>query len=390
MSRKRPLTNPLFAMLIAVAILTSGLVAACSGGGNDAATDTQSPTASTAAAPATTALAPTATAPALTAPAPIVNVTAIANLADVVARVMPSVVEIETSGAQSGVGTGIVLDREGHVLTNYHVIEGAAGIVVRLRDGTAGVAEVVGTDPGSDLAIVRASIQPQRLSPATFADSDVVRAGDAVFAIGNPFGQNFSVTSGIVSAIDRVTTSSFTGRPIRGVIQTDASLNPGNSGGPLFDAAGEVIGINTSIENPGGRFSAGVGFATPSNSAQRFIPAMLAGQNVEHPMLGIRGETLDEVNSQNYGLTVSRGVYVVGTERGSAAATAGLRAAATNGVGGDVITAVDGRPVISFDDLALAIDAHQVGETVTMTVSRAGQTMELTATLGAWTSGTSQ
>ena len=383
MSRKRPLTNPLFAMLIAVAILTSGLVAACSGGGNDAATDTQSPTASTAAAPATTALAPTA-------PAPIVNVTAIANLADVVARVMPSVVEIETSGAQSGVGTGIVLDREGHVLTNYHVIEGAAGIVVRLRDGTAGVAEVVGTDPGSDLAIVRASIQPQRLSPATFADSDVVRAGDAVFAIGNPFGQNFSVTSGIVSAIDRVTTSSFTGRPIRGVIQTDASLNPGNSGGPLFDAAGEVIGINTSIENPGGRFSAGVGFATPSNSAQRFIPAMLAGQNVEHPMLGIRGETLDEVNSQNYGLTVSRGVYVVGTERGSAAATAGLRAAAANGVGGDVITAVDGRPVSSFDDLALAIDAHQVGETVTMTVSRAGQTMELTATLGAWTSGTSQ
>lgn len=381
MARKRPFLNPLFAVMLAISLLAVGLLAACSNGSAPAAraTSTLPPTAN-----ATTAAAPTA------GSAPIVNITGIANLADVVDRVMPSVVEIDTTGPQSGVGTGIVLDTQGHVLTNYHVVEGALGITVRLNDGTAGVAEVVGTDPGSDLAIVRASIQPQLLSPAAFGNSDVVRAGDSVFAIGNPFGQNFTVTAGIVSAINRVTTSSFTNRPIRGVIQTDAALNPGNSGGPLFNAAGEVIGINTSIENPGGRFSAGVGFATPSNNAKRFMPGMLNGETVQHPMLGIRGATLDEVNSLDYGLTIVRGVYVMGVEPGSAAAGAGLRAASAGGVGGDVITEVDGRPVASFDDLALAVDTHDVGETVSLTVHRAGETLQLTATLGAWTSGTSQ
>lgn len=383
MTRRRNLFSPLRAVILLLVLTGVGLLAACSND-NGPATNTTSTSPTAASASAATAAAPTAGA------APIFNVTGIANLADVVDRVMPSVVEIDTTGPQSGVGTGIVLDRQGHVLTNYHVIEGALGITVRLNDGTAGAAVVVGTDPGSDLAIVRASIQPQRLTPAVFGNSEIVRAGDSVFAIGNPFGQNFTVTAGIVSAIDRVTTSSFTNRPIRGVIQTDAALNPGNSGGPLFNAAGEVIGINTSIENPGGRFSAGVGFATPSNNAQRFLPGMLNGETVQHPMLGIRGATLDEVNSRDYGLTIARGVYVVGVEPGSAADGAGVRAAAPGGAGGDVIIEVDGRTVTSFDDLALAIDLHEVGETISLTVYRAGQTLTLTATLGTWTSGTSQ
>ncbi|MDA0365002.1 MAG: trypsin-like peptidase domain-containing protein [Chloroflexi bacterium] len=383
MTRRRHLFHPLFAVILALSLISVGLLAACSNDRGPAATAT-SPLAPAASASATTGAAPTAGA------AQIFNVTGIANLADVVDRVMPSVVEIDTTGPQSGVGTGIVLDRQGHVLTNYHVVEGALEITVRLNDGTAGTAAVVGTDPGSDLAIVRASIQPQRLTPAEFGNSDIVRAGDSVFAIGNPFGQNFTVTAGIVSAINRVTTSSFTNRPIRGVIQTDAALNPGNSGGPLFNAAGEVIGINTSIENPGGRFSAGVGFATPSNNAQRFLPGMLNGETVQHPMLGIRGSTLDEVNSRDYGLTIVRGVYVVGVEPGSSADGAGVRAAAASGAGGDVITEVDGRTVTSFDDLALAIDMHEVGETISLTVVRAGQTLSVTATLGAWTSGLSQ
>ena len=310
---------------------------------------------------------------------------AIANLPDVVARVSPSVVEIETTGQQGGVGSGIVIDRDGVILTNYHVIEGAQKIVVHLRDGTAGAADVVGTDPGSDLAVIRASIQPQRLVPITFGNSDNARVGDPVFAIGNPFGQTFSVTSGIVSAVQRVTTSSFTGRPIRGVLQTDAALNPGNSGGPLFNATGEVIGINTSIENPSGRFSAGIGFATPSNTAQRFLPDMLKGQSVQHPMLGVQGVALDEVSAGTYRLSVTRGVYITGVDANAAAGQAGVRPSARTGLGGDVVLAIDGTTVQSFDDLALAIDQRKVGDTITLRVLRGGQTLELKATLGAWT-----
>jgi len=310
-------------------------------------------------------------------------------LTDVIGSVMQSVVSIESGGTSGGVGTGMILDRQGNILTNFHVVEGASRVVVRLSDGTAGVAEIVGTDPGSDLAVIRASISPQRLIPIAFGNSDRVRVGEPVFAIGNPFGQTFSVTSGIVSAVQRVTTSSFTGRPIRGVIQTDAALNPGNSGGPLFNAAGEVIGINTSIENPSGRFSAGVGFATPSNNAKRFLPTMLAGQQVQHPMLGVQGVALDEVNAPTFRLDVNRGVYITRVERGAAAERAGLQAA-NRGIGGDVVVEIDGRPVRRFEDLALAVDARNVGDAITLKVMRAGQTLELQATLGPWTSTSAQ
>ena len=311
-------------------------------------------------------------------------------LPGLVARVAPSVVEIETTGPQAGVGSGIVIDQQGHIVTNYHVIEGAQAIIVHLENGTAGVATVVGTDPGSDLAVVQASIQPQQLHPATLGDSDAARVGDPVFAIGSPFGENFTVTAGIVSAVQRVTTSSFTGRPIRGVIQTDAALNPGNSGGPLFNAAGEVIGINTSIENPSGRSSAGIGFATPSNTVTRFLPALLKGEQIQHPMLGVQGVTLDEVSAGTYQVDVTRGVYVTGVEAGSAAAGAGIIGANQNGFGGDVITAIDGKAILSFQDLALAVDTHNVGDSVTVTVTRGSQTTQLTGTLGPWSQNQNQ
>lgn len=196
-------------------------------------------------------------------------------LTDVIGSVMQSVVSIESGGTSGGVGTGMILDRQGNILTNFHVVEGASRVVVRLSDGTAGVAEIVGTDPGSDLAVIRASISPQRLIPIAFGNSDRVRVGEPVFAIGNPFGQTFSVTSGIVSAVQRVTTSSFTGRPIRGVIQTDAALNPGNSGGPLVDRRGIVVGINTL----GQRAAEGVAFAVASDHASQLLNGQLAAQS---------------------------------------------------------------------------------------------------------------
>jgi S1-C subfamily serine protease len=313
---------------------------------------------------------------------------AIADLADVVARVSHSVVLIEAGNGTAvnpGVGTGIVLDQQGHVLTNYHVVEGARRLVVRLRDGTAARADVVGIDPGSDLAVVRAAIQPQRLQPATLGDSDAIRPGEPVFAIGNPFRQAFTVTSGIVSAVDRVTISSFTGRSIVGVLQTDAALNPGNSGGPLFNAAGEVIGINTSIQNPNGLSSAGVGFAIPSNTAQRYLPRLLAGEQVQHAQLGVRGRTLDELMAVELGLTVSRGVYVEEVTARSAAARAGVRAARlADGTGGDVVVAIDGRDLARFEDLVLAIDERNVGDEVVLTVLRGSERIEIKAVLQAW------
>lgn len=317
------------------------------------------------------------------------------GLADVVERVRPSVVRIESSavaatGTAGSSGTGMVLDREGRIMTNYHVIEGQRDLKVTLADGTAAKATVLGSDPGSDLAVLKIDVASNLLTPVTFGDSDSVRVGDSVFAIGNPFGQNFSVSAGIISATGRVSTSSFTGRAIRDVLQTDTALNPGNSGGPLFNLKGEVVGVSSSIENPNGRFFVGLGYAIPSNTAQRFLPAMVKGQDVRHPLLGISVVQLDELVAAELGLRVTRGVYVTAVTPGGAAARAGIQAAARGatarmaGPGGDVITAVGGLPVRSFEELARAIDRHEVGETVQVELIRNGQPMTVSAALQEW------
>ena len=314
------------------------------------------------------------------------------GIADVVERVRPSIVVIEGATATTGAssGTGMVLDREGRVLTNYHVIEGQRDIKVTLADGTASKATVIGSDPGSDLAVIKISVPANLLVPVTFADSEAVRIGDAVFAIGNPFGQNFSVSSGIISATSRVTTSPFTGRAIRDVLQTDAALNPGNSGGPLFNLAGEVVGVNSSIENPSGRFFIGLGYAIPSNIAQRFLPQMVQGKDVQHPQLGVSVMPLDDVVAADLGLKVNRGVYVTAVTPGGAAARAGIvaapraTAARASVTGGDVITSVGGQPVRNFEELARAVDKHEVGTKVQVDVVRNGQNMTLTAELQIW------
>ncbi|MCK9486226.1 MAG: trypsin-like peptidase domain-containing protein [Dehalococcoidia bacterium] len=308
-----------------------------------------------------------------------VQVEGVVDFSDVVQEVHSSVVLIESVGASAGVsGSGVVIDQEGHILTNFHVVQGQSSLKVSLPDGSAALATVVGTDPANDLAVIQASgFDPADLRPAGFGDSDEVRVGQPVFAIGSPFEQKFTVTSGIISATGRTSNSAFARRPIHDVLQTDAALNPGNSGGPLFNLAGEVIGINTSIENPEGRVFAGIGFAVPSNTVRRFLPAMLAGEDIQHPQLGVQTDDLDRVIAQQQGLAVDRGVLVGFVQPGSAAERAGVRA-------GDVIVGVNGRPVTRFEDLARAVDLADVGDEVTVLVSRAGAEVALTAQLQPW------
>ncbi|MGE3857983.1 MAG: S1C family serine protease, partial [Dehalococcoidia bacterium] len=307
------------------------------------------------------------------------------GIADVVARTRKSVVLIEGGNAA---GSGVVVDNEGHIVTNYHVVEGQRTLKVILEDGTASRATVLGTDPSTDLAVLRSEFPKDKLFPATLGDSSVMRAGDAVYAIGSPFSQSFTVTSGIISATGRSTQSSFTGRSIRDVLQTDAAVNPGNSGGPLFNLEGEVVGINTSIENPNGRFFVGLGFAIPSNTVLRLVPDLIAGKTVPHAQLGVSVMSLDEVVAQDLGLNVGRGLYVTSVQPSSAAARAGIvpaeAAARPPGKGGDVIVAINGKEAREFVDLARAVDATDVGGSLTITVLRNGQRMDLQATLQPW------
>lgn len=344
---------------------------------------------------------PVASSPAATPSIDSSALAALPRLPDLVEDVRRSVVEIvarqlDRRGnltGRSSLGTGFVIDLEGHVLTNFHVIEGADVFQIELWDGTKAVANVIGTDPANDLAVLRISVQPQRLHPVSFADSDLARVGEPVFAIGNPFGQQFSVTTGVISGVGRTSDSSFTNRRIRDVLQTDAALNPGNSGGPLFNAAGQVLGINTSITTPdvgtNEPFFVGLGFAVPSNTALRFLPDMIAGKTVQHAQLGIRGAELDELTALDAGVDIHQGIYVTAVAGGSAAGNAGLREARFNDggeldAGGDVILAIDGVPTNDFDTLASIIDGHEVGDEVTLTVYRSGNTIEIEVTLQEW------
>lgn len=317
---------------------------------------------------------------------------ALTDLPGLVDEVSPSVVQIRARGQNGGgIGSGVIIDRSGHILTNFHVVEGAVTLVVELPDGTTAAAELIGSDLGNDLAVIRADLPATALAPASFGDSDAVRVGESVFAIGNPFDLNFTVTSGIISGVDRESQQRLNGRSIRGVLQTDAAVNPGNSGGPLFNAAGEVIGINTAVENPiGQNFFVGIGYAVPSNTALRFIPELIAGADIAHPQLGIQGVALNAVSGEDAGVEVERGVYVTSIVGGSTADRSGLNAAdAPDGAGelargGDVITAIDGVELLTVQQLARIIDDHDVDDEIRLTVVRDGEVIEVTAELRAW------
>ncbi len=310
-----------------------------------------------------------------------------AGVADLYASVRPQVVRISGSSASSGgVGSGVILDKQGHILTNFHVVNGMSQLTVRLSDGTESAGQVIARDPGDDLAVMKASFPADKLSPATFADPALVRVGDEVIAVGNPFELEGTLTRGVVSGLNRTLTGSSA--PLRGLIQTDAAVNPGNSGGGLFDLAGRLIGVTTALENPSGSdVFVGVGYAVGVKTVQDHLSALLAGQNVTHPRIAISLEEVTPELAGVMGLAFDGGVLVDQVERGSGAAAAGL----IGGNGrraqyGDVIVGIDGHTVRTYNDLADYIDTKHVGDSVTLKIVRDGQEMTVPVRLDAWSS----
>ncbi|PZN12732.1 MAG: peptidase S1 [Bacillota bacterium] len=289
---------------------------------------------------------------------------------------------------QEGSGSGVVLDDRGHVITNYHVVQRAARLVIVLDDGTRVPAEVVSVDPSHDLALLRADLPGDKVRPAKLGDSDAIRVGEPVMAIGYPFGLPKTATTGTISGLHRDNLQAPNGRVIREVIQTDAAINPGNSGGALVNARGEVIGINTAIlSNSGVGDSAGfigIGFAVPINIVRREMDQLLAGGVIRHPWIGVAGLPVDAETAQLRGLAVDRGIQVIRVFPGSPAAEAGLQPARGQDgipVGGDVILAVDGREVRDVPELSAYLDTKRVGDQVVLRINRAGRNLEVPVTL---------
>jgi putative serine protease PepD len=263
-------------------------------------------------------------------------------------------------------GTGFVYDRNGDIVTAAHVVSGASKISVRFRDGTTAKATLVGADPSSDTAVIKVAVPASSLTPLALGDSSTVEPGEGVVAIGSPFGYAESITAGIVSAVNR-DIQAPNGYAIPNVIQTDAAINHGNSGGPLIDASGKVIGVNVQIatDSQGGASdNAGVGFAVPSNAVKTAVNDLIAGRTVPHPYLGV--SVVDPPSGS--------GAQVGTVRAGSPAASAGLKS-------GDIITKVDGVKVTSPDELTAIVSRHQPGDTLRLTVERSGSTLELEATL---------
>ena len=304
----------------------------------------------------------------------------------------PSVVNITAIGVErdlftlnlyqipQGTGSGFVWDTNGDIITNFHVIQNADAAQVTLADQSNWKARVVGVAPDKDLAVLRIDAPGNRLRPIPIGTSKDLQVGQSVFAIGNPFGLDQTLTTGIISALNREI-ESVTRRPIQGVIQSDAAINPGNSGGPLLDSAGRLIGVNTAIYSPSGA-SAGIGFAIPVDTVNRIVPELIRSGKVTRPGLGI--QIADEQIAQRLGVT---GILVVDVTRGGAAAKAGIQPTRRDGQGrlrlGDVITAVDGKKVESPNDLYLALEKFKVGDTINVSLLRNGKTVEAKVALEA-------
>jgi S1-C subfamily serine protease len=279
-----------------------------------------------------------------------------------------------------GTGSGFIWDENGHVVTNYHVIEDASEASVRLADGREVKAALVGASPSHDIAVLRIGVAFKRPPAVPLGTSHDLKVGQKVYAIGNPFGLDWTLTTGIVSALDRSLPSDG-GATIEHLIQTDAAINPGNSGGPLLDSAGRLIGINTAIYSPSGT-SAGIGFAVPVDTVNRVVPQLIRHGRYIRPTIGIE---IDEgLNQRLQRLLKIEGVVVLGVQPGSPAAAAGLRGSKIERdqfTPGDIIVAVDGKPVASVGDLLGRLDDHRVGETVPLTLLRDGRKAEARVTL---------
>ncbi len=312
---------------------------------------------------------------------------------DLFKRASPSVVHITSLGVQRdlfsqnvqqvprGTGTGFVWDDRGHVVTNFHVIQGAQGARVTLADQSSWDATLVGAFADRDLAVLRIEAPKDKLPPIAVGTSRELLVGQRVYAIGNPFGLDQTLTTGIISALGREI-ESFNQRTIRGVIQTDAAINPGNSGGPLLDSAGRLIGVNTQIASPSGA-SAGIGFAIPVDEVNRIVPRLIRDGRFVRPALGV---SAGPANLQR-ALKLPKGVVVVQVGSNSPAAKAGLqpfqRGKRGEVIGGDIITAINDEAVSGLDDMLTLLERRQPGETVTLTVWRNGQTRKQAVVLGA-------
>ncbi|NPA91873.1 MAG: PDZ domain-containing protein [Chloroflexi bacterium] len=335
------------------------------------------------------------------------------TLSHIYEEVNPSVVHIKVVKAappnpftpqpqvQKGVGSGIVWDKEGHIVTNNHVVEGADHITVTFADGTQAEAELMGTDPDSDLAVIKVNVPADQLHPIRVGDSTRLKVGQLAIAIGNPFALSGTMTVGIISALGRVLPTEDQGMmgipyAIPDIIQTDAPINPGNSGGALLNSKGELIGVTTAILSPV-RASVGIGFAIPSVIVQKVVPQLIEKGHYEHPWLGILIETLTPEIAKAMGLPEDqRGVLILQVTPDSPADKAGLRGSdrrvtveidgskKTIPVGGDVIIAIDGHPVRTGDDLLTYLARYtEVGQTVTLTILRDGKKMDVKVTLAA-------
>jgi len=290
-----------------------------------------------------------------------------------------------------GQGSGFVWDKVGHIVTNNHVVAGADNIEVIFADGTNVDAELIGTDPDSDLAIIKVNLPASQLQPLPLGDSLSLNPGQLAIAIGNPFGQDFTMTTGIVSAVGRTIRSGRDGFSIPEVVQTDAPINPGNSGGPLLNRDGQVIGINTQILSRSG-VSSGVGFAVPVDIAKQVIPTLIKGERYEYAWLGISGNTLTDEMAEILGLPHdTQGALIVSLANNGPAEQAGLRGGDNtieiNGLnfqlGGDIITAVENRPIGGINDLiSYLVNQTKPNDTITVTILRDGETTQVDVTLG--------
>jgi len=306
----------------------------------------------------------------------------------------PTVVPGSPSGslpAQQALGSGFVIDKAGHIVTNYHVIEGADQIEVSFSNRDTLRATLVGSDPSTDLAVLRVEATSRGLTPLEFGDSGAARVGDPVVAIGNPFGLARTATAGIVSAVQERTITAPNGYPIDHVIQTDAPINPGNSGGPLLNDRAQVIGVNSQITSAqGASGNVGIGFAVPSNTVKAVVAQLVSTGKVDRAFLGIGGSTVTEELARVFRLPVDAGVLIEDVGEGTAAARAGLKAGTDTTVvagesytlGGDLIVALDGKRVASLEQLRDVLADHKPGETVKLQLYRGSKSMTVDVTLG--------
>ncbi len=324
------------------------------------------------------------------------------SLVDLYQRVSPGVVSITILTSQGGAqGSGIVYDKQGHIITNYHVIDGATEIEVDFNSGLKVAGKVIGTDIDSDLAVVEVKVNPSELVPLAMGNSDAVKVGQTVFALGNPFGLSGTMTSGIVSAkgrtLDSLRQAGSTGTFFSSgdIIQTDAAINPGNSGGPLLNLNGEVIGINRAIQTSGVPTTSepaniGIGFAIPVNIIKKVVPVLITAGKYDYPYLGLSFApdlSLDDINALS--LPQQTGAYIVDVTAGGPGDQAGLHAGSTptsvQGLnsGGDLVIAVDGKPVMTFNDLiGYVLTNKSPGDKITLTIIRDNSKKEVSLTLG--------